>query len=144
MTFPNAYASEVVDYITGRAVATTTAKTTYIAALTADPGVTTALVNMSEDTTPGYARQPVIWTVPAVPLDPEQGDTPESSNVSDVAVGPYTAAMLDGVTHLALVDVASGTAGKIRLVWALDDIFVAGVGDSLLLPAGSIIVGSQG
>lgn len=141
MTFLQSYASEVVDYITGRAVATTAAKTTYLMALTAPPGPTDTLATVSEDNTAGYARQQIAWTVPAVPAD---GSEPTSSNAAQIAFGPYSAATANPITHIALVDVGSGTAGKIRWVWQLDDAFSAAINDSMLLPAGVVEFGALG
>lgn len=144
MTFQTAYASEVIDYITGRAVATTTPKTTYLMGLTAPVGPTDTLATISEDNTPGYARQQIVWSVPAIPTDPAQGDQPVSSNAAEIAFGPYTAATANPITQVALVDAGSGTVGKIRWVWDLDESFSAAVGDTMLLPIGAVSYGLLG
>lgn len=141
--FPTAYAQEVIDYITGRAVATTAAGTTYLAACTADPGVGATLATLNEDTTAGYARQPITWSAPAIPADPADGTAPIATNAANITFGPYTAAMANSITNIALVTAASGTTGKVKWVWDVAE-FRAAVGDSLFLPAGSVKYGAQG
>lgn len=143
MGFPTAYASEVIDYITGRAVATTAPAATYLAALTADPGPNATLAAMNEDTTAGYARQTITWTAPAIPTDPAEGTSPISKNAADITFGPYTAAQTLPITHVALVTAASGTVGKVKWVWDIAQ-YIAASGDSAVLPAGAVQYGVQG
>ena len=131
---PDIMAIEVVDYITGRRVATTAAGSTYLALLTADPGPGATMAAMNEDATTGYTRQLVVWGTPV-------GSPPVTSNVGQITVGPYTADQADPVTHYALVTSASGTTGKVKWVQALDAGFQASAGDSLVFPAGSLDIG---
>lgn len=131
---PDTMASEVIDYITGRAVAVTTAGTVYLALLTADPGATATVAAMNEDNTAGYTRQQVVWGVPV-------GSPPVASNVGQITIGPFTAAQALPVTHYALVTSASGTTGKVKWVQELDSGSQAAVGDSIVFPAGAIDIG---
>ena len=131
---PDSIAAEVIDYITGRAVATPAPASAYLALLTADPGVGATLGTMNEDTTAGYARQQVVWGVPI-------GSPPITSNTGQITVGPFTAAQALPVTHYALVTAVTGTTGKVKWVQALDSGFQANIGDSLIFPIASLDIG---
>lgn len=131
---PDTMAAEVVDYITGRAVATTAPAASYLALLTADPGALATMATLGEDTTAGYVRQSIVWNVPT-------GSPPVTSNTAQITFGPFTAAQALPVTHYALVTAATGTTGKIKWVQPLDVGFQAAAGDSLIFPPGSIDLG---
>lgn len=106
-------ANNALDAINGRA--TQTARTTYLALLTAAPGDATTMVTMTEVTTPatnGYARQAVTWTAPS-------GDPSSSNNSGVITFGPFSAD-LGIVTHLALVSAATGTVGDFLYYWTAD------------------------
>jgi len=133
MGHPLAFANKMIDFTTGRGVSTT-----YLCALTADPGTAAVMTSLSEDSTTGYVRQAVTWAAPVVPAD---SSDPKSVSAADVSFGPYTAAQANPITHLALVTAGSGTTGEIRYSWALESPFQAGVGDSMLVSAGSIDYG---
>src|SRR5687768_5024417 len=88
-----------LDAVTGRA--TVTARTTYLALLTAAPSDTTTLATMTEVTTSGYVRQTVAWTDPSTSgVDPRR-----TQNSGIVTFGPFTADP-PNVTHCALVSAA--------------------------------------
>ena len=120
-----------LDAKTGRA--TQTARTMYLALLTAAPTDATTMATMSELTAPttnGYARQPVAWTDP--------GTTEATSNSAVLTHGPFTSD-LAAVTHAALVSAATGTAGDLTLYWTLDTARDPITGDSIVWPVGSLV-----
>jgi len=134
--FPDAFASKVIDFVTGRGTTPV-----YLALLTEDPGAAASLDTLPEDTTAGYARQPISWNAPAVVTE---GTPPVSATNADVMFGPYTVDQAVAGSHVAIVTAASGTDGEVRWVQPLDAPFAAKVGDTLLLPAGSIDMGFLG
>lgn len=121
-------AGKALDAITGRA--TQTARTTYLALLTAAPGDSTTVGSMAEVTTAGYSRQAVTWSAPS-------GDPQVSSNSGVVTFGPFTADP-PNVTHLALVSSASGTTGDFLYFWTADTARDAASGDSISVANGAL------
>ena len=122
-------AGAALDAMTGRA--TQTARTTYLALLSAAPGDTTTLATMTEITTAGYARQAVTWSAPA-------GDPRVSSNTGALTFGPFTADP-PNVTHCALVSAASGTTGDFIYYWTLDVARDGITGDSITFAVGALV-----
>jgi hypothetical protein len=122
-------AGKGLDAITGRA--TQTARTTYLALLTAAPTDATTLATMTEVTTAGYARQAVTWSAPT-------GDPQSSSNTGALTFGPFSADP-PNVTHGALVSAATGTTGDFLWWWALDTARDGANGDSLTVAAGALV-----
>ena len=110
-----------LDGATGRA--TQTARTTYLALLSAAPTDASTLATMTELTTAGYARQSVTWTAPS-------GDPAETHNSNIITFGPFTADP-PNVTHCALVSAASGTTGDFIAWWTLTVARDAATGDSI-------------
>lgn len=110
-----------LDAITGRA--TQTARTMYVAALTAAPTDATTLATMAELSATGYARQVITATAPS-------GDPQETHNSAVMTWGPFSTDPAN-VTHLALVSASSGTSGDLVWWWALDNARDAASGDSL-------------
>jgi hypothetical protein len=96
-------ANVALDAATGRV--TQTARTTYLALLTAAPTDASTLATMAEVTTAGYARQAITWSAPA-------GDPAETHNTNVLDFGPFTADP-PNVTHYAVVSAASGTTGDL-------------------------------
>lgn len=93
----------------------------YAALLTGDPtvsgpdgGYAQGIADLTEDTTSGYARQPVTFTEPAAPAYPAT-----ISNIAALTFGPYTAAQLQAVQWAALVTAAAGTIGLLLYMWTL-------------------------
>ncbi|MFE9525244.1 hypothetical protein [Streptomyces sp. NPDC006631] len=129
------WAAAALDFLTGRAVAYTAPRSTYLALLTADPtpedGSAASMTTMSEITTAGYARQQVTWTAPA-------GVTKVTANNALLFYGPFTADMTDAASFAALVTTASGTAGQIIYVWPIDGPLQAATNESLQIAAGSL------
>lgn len=125
-------ANNALDGALGRV--TQTARTTYLALLTAAPTDATTMATMVEVTTPGsngYSRQPVTWSAPS-------GDPSSSSNTGALTFGPFTAD-LGNVTHCALVSAATGTAGDFIYHWALTTARDPANGDSIQFAAGALV-----
>lgn len=121
-------ANIALDAATGRA--TQTARTTYLALLTAAPTDSTTIAALSEITTAGYARQAVTWSAPT-------GDPSSSGNSGTITFGPFTADP-PNVTHCALVSSASGTAGDHIMYWTLDVAKDAAINESIEFAAGAL------
>jgi hypothetical protein len=117
-----------LDAKTGRA--TVTARTMYLAALTAAPTATTTLATMTELTTAGYARQPVTFNTPA-------GNPRVTSNTATITYGPMSADP-GSVGWLALVSAPSGTTGDLVDAWSVDTARDGITGDSLTVAAGAL------
>ena len=122
-------AGAALDAMTGRA--TQTARTTYLALLSAAPTDSTTLATMTEITTAGYSRQSVTWSAPS-------GDPRATSNSATVTFGPFTADP-PNVTHCALVSAASGTTGDFIYYWTLDTARDGISGDSITFAAGALV-----
>lgn len=122
-------AGAALDAMTGRA--TQTARTTYLALLTAAPTDATTNATMAEVTTAGYARQAVTWAAPS-------GDPRVTSNTALLTFGPFTADP-PNITHAALVSSASGTSGDFIYWWTLDNARDAANGDSLTVAVGALV-----
>lgn len=118
-----------LDAMTGRA--TVTARTTYLALLTAAPTDATTLATMTEVTTAGYSRQTVAWSAPS-------GDPRATSNSGALTFGPFTADP-PNVTHAALVSAATGTTGDLIYFWTLDVARDGISGDSLTVAVGALV-----
>jgi hypothetical protein len=112
--FSRVGAQYALDFVTGRALAYTATRPTYLALLTAAPTDTTTLSTMTEVTTTGYARQAVTWGAPTA------ADPTVTSNSAAITFGPFTANMASATTHCALVSSSSGTTGDFLMWWALD------------------------
>jgi hypothetical protein len=128
------WAGNALDFLTGRAVAYTAPRSTYLALLIADPGGDTDTVDMTtlpEITTPGYARQQVVWTAPS-------GAPMTTANNAMLFYGPFTADMVDAASFAALVTTASGTTGTCIYVWPIDDPLLAVTNESLQIAAGAL------
>ena len=117
-----------LDAMSGRA--TQSARTTYLALLTAAPTDASTIGTLSEITTAGYARQAVTWGAPA-------GDPRVSANSATVTFGPFTADP-PNVTHCALVSSASGTSGDLIYFWTLDTAKDAALNESIQVAAGGL------
>jgi hypothetical protein len=123
-------AGAALDAMSGRA--TQTARTTYLALLTAAPTDATTLATMTEVTTAGYSRQSVAWSAPS-------GDPRVSSNSATVTFGPVSADP-PNITHVALVSAASGTTGDFIYFWTLDTARDGISGDSFQFAASALVM----
>jgi hypothetical protein len=129
------WAKNALDFLTGRAVAYTAPRSTYLCLLSADPtpedGSAVNMATLPEITTAGYARQQVAWTVPS-------GSPMVTKNTSLLFFGPFTADMVDAASFAALVSTASGTSGDLVYVWPIDAPLQAVTNESLQVTAGSL------
>lgn len=133
---PIVFSGKLLDFLTARGTGTK-----YAALVAAQPGVGDTPANLVEITTAGYARQPVTFGVPAVPVD-GSSDLPVTTNAAQVTFGPFTANMAVAATHIVLLDAASGTTGDIRYVWEIEEGYLGSANASLLLPANSMELGA--
>lgn len=124
-------ANAMLDAASGRA--TQTARTVYLALLTAAPTDATTMASMAELTTPGtngYSRQTVAWSAPS-------GDPSSTQNSGALTFGPFTADLAN-VTHCALVSASTGTAGDFIWYWTVDVAKDPANGDSITVAAGAV------
>ncbi|MDX3260690.1 hypothetical protein PV336_15835 [Streptomyces sp. MI02-2A] len=128
---PSKWAANALDFLTGRAVAYTAPRSTYLALLIADPDDPTDLTSLAEVSTLGYARQQVVWTAPA-------GEPVTTQNNALLFFGPFLSDMTDAASHAALVTSASGTTGDVLFVWPLADALLAVTNESLQVAAGAL------
>lgn len=120
-----------LDAKTGRA--TQTARTTYLAFLTAAPTDATTMGTMAEITTAGtngYARPSVTWSAPA-------GDPAETHNTNELLSGDL-AIDVSPCTHVALVSAVTGTSGDFIFFWTLDSSRDPATGDELRVAASAL------
>lgn len=121
-------AGAALDAMSGRA--TQTARTTYLALLSAAPSDTTTVATMTEISTAGYTRKAITWSAPS-------GDPAVTSNTAAVTFGPFTADP-PNVPYLALVSSASGTSGDFIYYWTADTARDAATGDSITVAIGGV------
>ncbi len=122
-------AGAALDAVTGRA--TQTARTMYLALLTAAPTDASTLATMTELVVAGYARQVAAFSAPS-------GDPRVTSNTALITFGAFTADPLN-VTHAALVSAATGTVGDLTYFWTWDTARDAASGDSLTVAIGALV-----
>lgn len=121
-------ANNALDGAFGRV--TQTARTVYLALLTAAPTDASTLATMAEVTTSGYARQTCAFTAPT-------GDPSSTNNSAQLTFGPFTADP-PNVTHCALVSASSGTSGDFIAWWALDVAKDAATNESIQVAIGGL------
>jgi hypothetical protein len=128
------WAGNALDLLTGRAIALTSPRTTYLALLIADPTQEDGSYDMTalaEVSTPGYARQQVVWTAPS-------GAPMTTANNALLFYGPFAADMTDAASFAALVTSASGTTGTVIYAWPIDSPLQAATNESLQIAAGAL------
>ena len=123
-------ANIALDAATGRA--TQTARTVYLALLTAAPTDSTTVTTMTELTTAGYARQACAFSAPS-------GDPSLSSNTGTLTFGPFTADP-PSVAYAALVSSASGTGGDFIAYWTANVAQDAASGQSIQVAPGALTI----
>lgn len=119
-----------LDACSGRA--TQTARTMYLALLTAACTDSTTMGTMTELTTPGtngYSRQSVTFTDPAA--------TEESHNSALLVFGPFTTD-LASCGYCALVSASTGTTGDLVWYWTLDVAKDPASGDTIEFAIGDL------
>lgn len=119
-----------LDAATGRA--TQTARTTYLALLTAAPTDASTNATMTELSATGYSRQSVAWTAPS-------GDPASTNNSGTLTFGPFSTDPAN-VTHCALVSSASGTTGDFIMWWSLTAAKDAAIGESIQFAAAALVM----
>lgn len=118
-----------LDAVSGRA--TQTARTMYLALLTAAPTDATTPATMTEYSAAGYARPTFTPTTPAA-----SGGVRRFSNSAQITIGPLTGANgSTAITHAALVSSASGTTGDLVCFWTLDASRTPAANDSIQIAA---------
>lgn len=120
-----------LDAATGRA--TVTARTVYLALLTAAPTVSTTLATMTEYAKTGYSRQACAMSTPS-------GTPRVSSNTALITFGPLSGADGTAITHWALVSAASGTVGDVVAQGDFASSRSPAAGDSVAVAIGAITV----
>lgn len=124
-------ANNALDGALGRV--TQTARTVYLALLTAAPTDSTTNATMTEYGATGYARQACAFAAPS-------GDPSATSNSGTLTFGPFTAGTGATVTHCAIVSSASGTTGDFIYYFTLDVSKTPTTGDSIVFAAGDLDV----
>lgn len=125
----------MLDAVSGRA--TQTARTMYVALLTAAPTDATTMASMAEVTTPatnGYNR------VAYGPDDPTT--TEESGNTGVLTFGPFSADLAN-VTHLALVSALTGTVGDLVWYWTADVAKDPAINDTITIAVNALTMAAE-
>lgn len=131
--FSDTGGKRALDAVTGRA--TVTARTTYLALLTAAPSdaTTDGTITMSEYAATGYSRQTVTWTTPSL-----ISLLPATQNQTSMTFGPFTAGTGATISHAALVSASTGTAGDLLAWWALDTSRTPATNDAITIAANAL------
>jgi len=125
-------AGYALDALTGRA--TVTARTIYLALLTAAATVSTTLASMTEYAVAGYARQTIAMSTPS-------GTPRVSSNTALLTFGPLTGATgSTAITYFAGVSASSGTTGDVVFQGDWTASRTPNAGDSLTVAIGAVTV----
>ncbi len=124
-------ANNALDGALGRV--TQTARTVYLALLTAAPSDTTTTATMTEYGATGYVRVACAMTAPS-------GDPSSTNNSGALTFGPFTAGTGGVITHCALVSSASGTGGDFIAHWALTTSRTPAVNDSVSFAIAALVM----
>ncbi len=112
---------------------TQTARTVYLALLTAAPTDTSTVATMTEYGATGYARVACAMTAPT-------GDPSSTNNSAALTFGPFTAGTGGVITHCAVVSSASGTTGDFIAWWALTTSRTPAVNDSVSFAVAALVL----
>jgi hypothetical protein len=123
----------LLDFLTGRAVAYTAARNSYLGLAVAIPDNPITLATLAEVVTAGYARVQVTWVAPA-------GSPVSTTNSASVQFGPVTADMDTAASYAFLTDASSGTTGTVLYVWALTDPVLAKALKPIFVAAGALTI----
>lgn len=129
-----------LNYLTGRSLDLGTAvQTMQLALLTAPPPANPAVSDLTEVSSPGYARQNVTWGAAA---DPTPGQPSSISNSANILYGPFTAVggLNFPATHCALLGHTGGGTLVVLMVWQFDVAGTAAQNESLQISAGSLVM----
>lgn len=124
-------AANALDGALGRV--TQTARTVYLAFLTAAPTATTTNATMTEYAATGYARQAIAQAAPT-------GTPRLSANSAALTFGPFTAGTGATIGWWAIVSSASGTTGDFIAYGDLTSTRTPAVGDTVTAAIGSFTV----
>jgi hypothetical protein len=128
-------ANIALDAATGRA--TQTARTMYLALLTAAPTDSTTVATMTEYAATGYSRVACAMGAPT-------GDPATTANTGVLTFGPLTGANgSTAITHCALVSSASGTSGDLVAYWTLTASRTPAAGDSVSVAIGALTLSND-
>lgn len=94
------------------------------------------LANLTEVTTPGYTRAPVVWSPP---LTDATGNVSLSSS-ADVNFPVVTADINPPAPYAFVTDAASGTTGRLYYLWQLAEPVATLAGKPTKAPAGGLII----
>jgi hypothetical protein len=123
----------LLDFLTGRAVAYTVPRNSYLCLAVAIPDSDIGLDTIAEVTTAGYARKQVTWSAPT-------GSPVSIANSADVQLGPVTADMDTPALYAFLTEVLSGTAGTVLYVWQLVEAIQAKANKPIFVAAGALTI----
>lgn len=126
--FSTTGANAGLDAATGRA--TQTARTMYLALLTAAPADGTTPATMTELSATGYSRQTCAFSAPT-------GDPASTGNSGTITFGPFSSDPAN-VPYCALVSSSSGTTGDLTMYWTLAAAKDAAIGESISIAAGQL------
>jgi hypothetical protein len=113
--------------------ATQTARTVYLALLTAAPSQTSTLGTMTEYGATGYSRQAIAFSAPT-------GTPRVSANSGVISYGPFTAGTGSTITHWAVVSASSGTSGDFIAYGDFTSSRTPGTGDTASVAIGAVTV----
>ena len=130
---PDAEKAILLDYLTGRAVAYTAARNSYLGLAVAVPDEPITLALLAEVTTAGYARVQTTWSTPA-------GSPVAIPNSASVQFGPVTADMDTAAIYAFLTEASSGTTGTVLYVWSLLEPVQAKMNKPIFVAAGALTI----
>lgn len=125
----------LLDYLTGRAVAYSAARDSFLGLAVAIPDGPITLATLAEVTTAGYARMQVTWSAPDLTQSPVS-----IVNSASVQFGPVTADMADAATYAFLTEAESGTTGTVLYLWQLVEPVLAKANKPIFVGAGALTI----
>lgn len=123
----------LLDYLTGRAVAYTAPRNSYLGLAVAIPDSAITLATLAEVTTAGYARIQVTWAAPA-------GSPISIADSASVTFGPVTADMDTAATYAFMTEASSGTVGTVLYLWQLLEPVLAKANKPIFVAAGALTI----
>lgn len=130
---PDAEKAILLDFLTGRAVAYTAPRSSYLGLAVAIPDEPITLATLAEVTTAGYARVLTTWSAPS-------GSPMAIPNSASVQFGPVTADMDTAAAYAFLTEASSGTTGTVLYVWQLTEPVLAKANKPIFVAAGALTI----
>lgn len=126
----------LLDFLTGRAVAYTTPRSSYLGLAytvpdSADGPIT--LAALGEVVTDGYDRVVAPWAAPT-------GSPKSTASNADIQFGPVTVDMDTAAQFAFLTEAASGTVGTVLYVWQLVEPVIAKANKPIFVAAGALTI----